>query len=111
MSFNTTNPFHFNKFQDEIQVEVDANAIAKQSLDEISKEVNEMKVQLTNPNEQTDAVNDGDNNNGNSQRAALGEIDKIKKIVEILETIVLPTIVDRQNAQEQSQKNHIDSAT
>lgn len=115
--FQTTNLFHLNKFQEEIQIEVESNVNAKQSLDELSKEVNEMKAELTkNTNDEqipNDTVSDGaDNNNGNSQRAALGEIDKIKKIVEILETIVVPTIVDRQNAQEQYQKKGADpSAT
>lgn len=83
-------------------MEVDAKATARQSLDEISKEVNDMKAELTKNNEPgPDTVSDGEG--GNSQRAALGEIEKIKKIAEILETIVLPTIVDSQNAQKSAQ--------
>lgn len=105
--FRTTNLFHFNEFQDEIQAEVDANANVKQSLDEISEEVNEMKAEITKNKEPTDTVSDGDN--GISQRAALGEIEKIKKIAEILETVVLPTIVNRQNAQDQSQSKGAES--
>lgn len=82
-----------NKFQDKIQTDVDAKTDVRQSLDDISKEVNEIKAELThNNNDNADGINDGDN--GNSQRAALGEIQKIKKIAEILETIVLPPIVD-----------------
>ncbi|XP_031619488.1 uncharacterized protein LOC116338412 isoform X1 [Contarinia nasturtii] len=91
---------------DAIPVESDANTNRRQSLDEISKEVNEMKAELTKSTneQQPDTVSDG----GNSQRAAIGEIENIKKIVEILEKIVgdvVPTIVDRQNAQEQAQRN------
>lgn len=112
--FQTTNLFHFNKFQDEIQVEIEANANAKQSLDELSKEVNEMKAELTktstNDEPANDPVSDGDNN-GKSQRAVLGEIDTVKKIIEILESVVVPTIVDRANAQKQySEKSSDPSA-
>lgn len=96
-------------FQDGIPAEVDANANARQSLDEISKEVNDMKAEMTKKNTDTnDPVSDGDG--GNSQRAAMGEIEKIKKIAEILETIVLPTIVNRQNAQEQAQNKGAESS-
>lgn len=90
--------------QIELDAETNNNANVKQSLDEISREVNEMKTQLTTSNsENPDTMGDGDN----SQRAIIGEIDKIKKIAEILETVVLPTIVDSQtNGQKQNQNNH-----
>lgn len=94
--------------QDEIPAEVDANANARQSLDEISKQVNEMKADITKTSDANDPVSDGDG--GYSQRAALGEIEKIKKIAEILETIILPTIVNRQNAQEQAQNKGAESS-
>lgn len=102
--YKISHSFQFNKFsQDDIQTEVDAKSNAKKSLDEISKEVNDMKVDMMKNNDQgLDTVSDGDGGN-NSQRAALGEIDKIKKIVEILETVVVPTIVDSQNAQKAAQ--------
>lgn len=62
-----------------------------------------MKADIMKNNDQgLDTVSDGDGGNM-SQRAALGEIDKIKKIVEILETVVVPTIVDSQNAQKAAQ--------
>lgn len=68
-----------------------------------------MKAEITKNSEPIDSVSDGDNDEkGNSQRAALGEIEKIKKIAEILETVVLPTIVNRQNAQEKSQGKGVD---
>lgn len=98
--------FHSNKFQDEIQVELETKANTKQSLDELSREVNEWRAELTktkNDETPTDSVSDGAAD-GNSPHAALGEIDKIKKIIEILENIVVPTIVNRQNAEEQHQK-------
>lgn len=106
---STAHLFHFNKFQDEIQTEIDANVNAKQSLDEITQEVNNMKSELTKNPDTGDPVSDGDGNGnggggggaaagGNSQRAALGEIAKIKQIAEILENIVLPTIVDTAQA-------------
>lgn len=97
MHTNTT------KIKDEIQGEVNSNVDVRQSLDEISREVNEMKAKLTDT--EPDPVSDGENNNNNNQqRAIIGEIEKIKKIAEILETVVLPTIVDSQvNAQKQNQ--------
>lgn len=70
-----------------------------------------MKSQLTKAtNEQPMDTVSGDSvgDNGNKQRAVIGEIDTIKKIVEVLETVIgdiVPTIIDRQNAQEQNQKN------
>lgn len=78
---------------------------AKQSLDEISKEVNDMKTRLTSNN---DMEGDTDsNNNSTNPRAVVGEIEKIKKIAEILENIILPTIVNSQNnEQKQNQNNH-----
>lgn len=94
--------------QDEIQGEVDANANARQNLDELSKEVNQMKAEFTKNNESQgggggyDTVSDG-GDGGNKQRAVLGEIDTIKKIIDILETVVVPTIVDSQNAAKSSQ--------
>lgn len=64
-----------------------------------------MKSELTKNPDTGDPVSDGDGNGGgggaaggNSQRAALGEIAKIKQIAEILENIVLPTIVDSAQA-------------
>lgn len=90
--------------QDEIQGEVDANANARQSLDELSKEVSQMQAEFTKNNEPQgyDTVSDG-GDGGNKQRAVLGEIDTIKKIIDILETVVVPTIVDSQNAAKSSQ--------
>lgn len=80
---------------------MDAKVNARQSLDEITKEVNEMRSELNRNSEpNVDTVSDGD---GGNQRAALGEIEKIKKIAEILESVVLPTIVDSKNAQTASQ--------
>lgn len=64
----------------------------KQSLDEISREVDELKSKLTNGDSGT-----GESNAGQQTHAATGEIDKIRKIVEILETVVLPIVVDSQN--------------
>lgn len=77
----------------------------KQSLDEISKEVNDMKTRLMSNN---DMEGDTDSNkNGTNPRAVIGEIEKIKKIADILETIVLPTIVNGlTNEQKQNQNNH-----
>lgn len=96
--------FHLNYLQDELQEETNNNANAKRSLDEISKEVNDMKMRLTSNNDM-----DGDtdsNNTGTNPRALIGEIEKIKKIAEILETIVLPTIVNSQaNEQKLNQNN------
>lgn len=90
--------------QDEIQGEIDTNANARQSLDELNKEVNQMKAEFTKNNESQgyDTVSDG-GDGGNKQRAVLGEIDTIKKIIDILETVVVPTIVDSQNAAKSSQ--------
>lgn len=90
--------------QDEIQSEIDANANARQNLDELSKEVNQMKAEFTKNNESQgyDTVSDA-GDGGNKQRAVLGEIDTIKKIIDILETVVVPTIVDSQNAAKSSQ--------
>lgn len=62
----------------------------KQSLDEISREVDELKSKLTNGDT-------SESNAGQQTHAAGGEIDKIRKIVEILETVVLPIVVDSQN--------------
>lgn len=71
-----------------------------------------MKAELTKNNESQqgyDTVSDGDGGgsgggeSGNKQRAVLGEIDTIKKIIDILETVVVPTIVDSQNAAKTSQ--------
>lgn len=56
-----------------------------------------MKSTILKSQQTNGTVNDGDN--GNSQRAAMGEIEKVRKVVEILESVVLPTIVDSQNAQ------------
>lgn len=109
--------FHINTYiypkQDEIPVETTNNVDVKQSLDEISREVNDMKAQLT-ANSNAENSNNNNNNNNNEgtgdgeQRAIVGEIEKIKKIAEILETVVLPTIVDSQtsNGQKQNQNNH-----
>lgn len=78
---------------------------AKQSLDEISKEVNDMKTRLTSNNDMNGDTDS--NNNGTNSRAVIGEIEKIKKIAELLETIVLPTIVNSQaNEQKPNQNNH-----
>lgn len=83
-----------NYLQDELPVEKDNNVDVKQSLDEISKEVNDMKTRLTSIN---DMESDTDSNtNGTNPRAVVGEIEKIKRIAEILENIVLPTIVNSQ---------------
>lgn len=104
---NCPNLISFPILQDEIQGEVDANANARQSLDELSKEVNQMKAEFTKNNESPDhdTVSDGGGggDGGNKQRAVLGEIDTIKKIIDILETVVVPTIVDSQNAAKSSQ--------
>lgn len=91
-----------NCTQDELQEETNE---VKQSLDEISKEVNDMKTRLTSGN---DVEGDTDsNNNGTNSRTVFGEIEKIKKIAEILESIVLPTIVNSQaNEQKQNQNQH-----
>lgn len=97
--------FWFNFIlQDEIQSEVDANVNARQSLDELNREVNEMKAEFTKTNESQgyDTVS-GDGDGGNRQRAVLGEIDTIKKIIDILETVIVPTIVDSQNAAKSNQ--------
>lgn len=63
-----------------------------------------MKAEFTKNNESQgyDTVSDG-GDGGNKQRAVLGEIDTIKKIIDILETVVVPTIVDSQNAAKSSQ--------
>lgn len=90
MKYNILIPFRIEHFsQDEIPSEIDANA--RQSLDEISKELNDMKLEMSKKDEPGyDSVNGG----GNSQRAIIGEIETIKKIADILETVILPAIVD-----------------
>lgn len=98
-----TKTFHLSFLQDE---EANKNIVdAKNSLDEISKEVNEMKTRLTSNNDmggETDS-----SYNGTNPRAVVGEIEKIKKIAEILETIILPAVVNSQaNEQKQNQINH-----
>lgn len=83
--------------QDDILSEIESAMDVKQSLDEISREVDELKTKLTN-----DGAHDGDGSSKSGQQtnAATGEIDKIRKIVELLETVVLPIVVDKeQNAQ------------
>lgn len=81
----------------DILAEVDSTMDVKQSLDEISREVDELKSRLTN-------TDDG-NNGGHQTNAATGEIDKIRKIVELLETVVLPIVVDgQQNGPKSGQK-------
>lgn len=81
-------------------------------MDEISKEVNNMKAEMMMKNSEQglDTVSDGDGSY-NSSRAALGYIEKIQKIAEILETVVLPTIVDSQNAQKTAQNKASSSGT
>lgn len=68
----------------------------KQSLDEISREVDELKSRLTNADNNGEASDS--NNRGQQTNAATGEIDKIRKIVELLETVVLPIVVDGQKS-------------
>lgn len=78
--------------QDDILDELSSALDVKQSLDEISREVDELKSKLTNGDSGA-----GENNAGQQTHAVGGEIDKIRKIVEILETVVLPIVVDSQN--------------
>lgn len=61
-----------------------------------------MKAALTRNQDSLDPVSDGDGGGGvgvgvgggNSQRAALGYVENVKKILDLLEQIVIPSIVD-----------------
>lgn len=80
--------------QEDILSEIESAMDVKQSLDEISREVDELRMRLTN-----DGAHDGDGKSGQQTNAATGEIDKVRKIVELLQTVVLPIVVDKeQNA-------------
>lgn len=60
-----------------------------------------MRAALTKNQDTLDPVSDGDGGGGvggvgggNSQRAALGYVENIRKIIDLLETIVIPSVVD-----------------
>lgn len=62
-----------------------------------------MKAALTKNQDTLDPVSDGDGGGGggavgvgggNSQRAALGYVENVKKIIDLLEQLVIPSIVD-----------------